>query len=62
MRRMIINYMVNLWPKVVRQIAKDIHEETDLKLPYQTMVAGDDIYNKIEGMSRLTMIDLRNRV
>ena len=47
---------------VVRQIAKDIHDETDLKLPYQTMVAGEDIYNKIEGMSRLTMIDLRNRV
>lgn len=47
---------------VVRQIAKDIHDETELKLPYQTMTAGEDIYNKIEGMTRLTMIDFRNRI
>lgn len=47
---------------VVRQVAKDIHDETELKLPYQTMVAGEDVYNKIEGMSRLTMIDLKNRI
>ncbi len=46
---------------VVRQIAKDITEETDLALPYNTMVAGENVYNKIEAMARLTMIDVRNK-
>ena len=43
-------------------VNRDIPDETDLKLPYKTMVAGEEVYNKIEGMSRLTMIDLRNRL
>ena len=45
----------------VRAIAKDISEETDLTLPFETMEAGENVYNKIEAIARLTMIDIRNK-
>lgn len=44
----------------VRTIAKDITEETPYQIDYQTIQAGEDVYNKIEAMARLTMIDRRN--
>lgn len=47
---------------VVRAIAKDINDETDFAIDYTTIQAGEKVYNKIEGVARLTMVDIKNNM